>query len=94
MTIYLKEFNDEGQYWNAPVFVVDQGKVVNGTFHLSALDMSALGSSDIPAPDGTGIQTIEFPQPGPYSIEVNVEAVAGSPIGMFVESATFGVVVE
>jgi hypothetical protein len=49
MTIYLKEFNEEGQYWIAPVFVVDQGKVVNGTFHLSALDMSALGSSDIPA---------------------------------------------
>jgi hypothetical protein len=48
MTIYLKEYNDEGQYWIAPVFVVDQGKVVNGTFHLSALDMSALGSSDIP----------------------------------------------
>ncbi|HZA68278.1 MAG TPA: hypothetical protein VE548_01155 [Nitrososphaeraceae archaeon] len=49
MTVYLKEFNEEGQYWIAPVFVVDQGKVVNGTFHLSALDMSALGSSDIPA---------------------------------------------
>jgi hypothetical protein len=49
MTIYLKEFNDEDQYWVAPVFVVDQGKVINGTFHLSALDMSALGSSDIPS---------------------------------------------
>src|SRR5919109_788990 len=49
MTVYLKEFNEEGQYWIAPVFVVDQGKVINGTFHLSALDMSALGSSDIPA---------------------------------------------
>jgi hypothetical protein len=49
MTIYLKEFNEEGQYWIAPVFVVDQGKVVNGTFHLSALDMSAVGSSDIPS---------------------------------------------
>ena len=49
MTIFLKEFNEEGQYWIAPVFAVDQGKVINGTFHLSALDMSALGSSDIPA---------------------------------------------
>ena len=285
MTIYLKEFNEEGQYWIAPAFIVDQGKVINGTFHLSALDMSALGSSDTPAemapyrsgysrslqwlasfvpkpgqslsapywgkiaaiggeaiapkgnakvtvpagtfdttvvrwhkgvdnniwinpnmpypvkaetfadvttgnppiqytfelqstgkgqppapksqltipkppltvqtargtyfirllwnppintgtpeefgvlfmdnsqnilsqvnygfkvtssanntviedltnqkaPDGTGVQTIEFPQPGPYKIEVNVEAVAGSPMGMFVESASFGVVVE
>ena len=36
MTIYLKEFNDKGQYWVAPVFVVDQGKVINGTFHLRA----------------------------------------------------------
>src|SRR5919109_3275959 len=49
MTIYFKDFNDEGQYWIAPVFVVDQGRVINGTFHLSALDMSALGSSDIPS---------------------------------------------
>jgi len=49
MTIYFKEFNDKGQYWIAPVFVVDRGKVINGTFHLSALDMSALGSSDIPS---------------------------------------------
>lgn len=38
------------------------------------------------APDGTGIQTIEFPSPGPYTIEVNVEAVAGSPMGIFIES--------
>ncbi len=49
MTIYFKEFNDEGQYWVAPVTVVDQGRVINGTLHLSALDMSALGSSDIPS---------------------------------------------
>jgi hypothetical protein len=48
MTIYFKEFNDDGQYWVAPVFVVDQGRVINGTFHLSALDLSVLGSSDIP----------------------------------------------
>jgi hypothetical protein len=46
------------------------------------------------APDGTGVQTIEFSEPGPYTIEVNVEAVAGSPMGMFVDSARFGVVVE
>src|SRR5918999_2770738 len=49
MTIYFKEFNEQGQYWVAPVFVVDQGKVINGTFHLSSLDLSVLGSSDIPA---------------------------------------------
>jgi hypothetical protein len=49
MTIYFKEFNEQGQYWVAPVFVVDQGRVINGTFHLSNLDLSVLGSSDIPA---------------------------------------------
>ena len=45
MTIYLKDYNDTGKYWVAPVFVVDQGQVYNGTFHLSDLDMAALGSS-------------------------------------------------
>jgi len=48
MTIYLKDFNETGKYWDAPVFVVDQGQVYNGTFHLSDLDLSALGSSDVP----------------------------------------------
>lgn len=46
------------------------------------------------APDGTGIQTIEFPSAGPYTIEVKVEAVAGSPMGIFIESARFGVTAE
>jgi hypothetical protein len=46
------------------------------------------------ARDGTGVQTIEFPGPGSYTIDVNVEAVAGSPMGMFVESAKFRAVVE
>jgi hypothetical protein len=46
------------------------------------------------SPAGTGIQTIEFPEQGPYTTEVNVEAVAGNPMGIFVESARFGVVVE
>lgn len=49
MTLYFKEFNNEGQYWIVPTFVVDQGRVINGTFHLSNLDLSVLGSSDIPA---------------------------------------------
>jgi hypothetical protein len=43
---------------------------------------------------GTGVQTIEFSEPGSYTIEVIVEAVAGSPMGIFVEGARFGVVVE
>jgi hypothetical protein len=45
MTIYLEEFDEAKGYWIAPVFVVDQGRVINGTLHLSDLDMSALGSS-------------------------------------------------
>ncbi len=49
MTIYLKEFDSANNYWIAPVFVVDQGNVYNGTLHLSDLDMSALGSSVVPA---------------------------------------------
>ena len=48
MTIYFKEFNQTGKYWVAPTFVVDQGRVYNGTFHLSDLDLTALGTSQIP----------------------------------------------
>ena len=49
MTLYLKDFDEANKTWIAPVFVVDQGKVYNGTFHLSDLDMSALGSSVVSA---------------------------------------------
>jgi hypothetical protein len=49
MTIYFKEYNDTGKYWVAPVFVDDRGEIINGTFHLSDLDLTALGSSNIPA---------------------------------------------
>src|SRR6476660_10008787 len=48
MTIYFKEFNDTGHYWVAPVYVNDQGKIINGTFNLSDLDLTALGTSHIP----------------------------------------------
>jgi hypothetical protein len=48
MTIYFKNHNDTGKYWEAPVFVNDQGEIINGTFHLSDLDLTALGSSNIP----------------------------------------------
>ena len=47
MTIYFKEYNETGKYWVAPTFVVDQGRVYNGTFHLSDLDLTALGTSQI-----------------------------------------------
>jgi hypothetical protein len=50
MTLYFKDFNNKGNYWIVPVYVVDdQGKVINGTFHLSALDLSVLGTSSIPS---------------------------------------------
>ena len=48
MTIYFKEYNETGKYWVAPTFVVDQGRVFNGTLHLSDLDLTALGTSQIP----------------------------------------------
>jgi hypothetical protein len=48
MTIYFKDFNAQEGYWIAPVYVVDKGKVINGTFHLSDRDLTALGSSQIP----------------------------------------------
>ena len=47
MTIWFKQQDKTGN-WIAPVFVVDQGKVISGTFKLSALDLTALGSSAIP----------------------------------------------
>ena len=49
ITIYFKEYNETGKYWIAPTFVVDQGKVINGTLYLSDLDLTALGSSPIPS---------------------------------------------
>ncbi|MDQ3840903.1 MAG: hypothetical protein M3297_16745 [Thermoproteota archaeon] len=50
MTLYFKDFNKGENYWIVPVYVVDdQGKVINGTFHLSALDLSVLGTSNIPS---------------------------------------------
>ena len=49
MTIYFKEFDKNKGYWIAPVNVIEpNGNVINGTFHLSDLDLSALGSSQIP----------------------------------------------
>ena len=47
MMIYFKEQDDKGN-WIAPVYVEDQGKVLNGTFLLSPLDLTALGTSKIP----------------------------------------------
>jgi hypothetical protein len=48
MNIYFKQYNSTGHYWIAPAYVVTQGQVFNGTFHLSDLDLSVLGTSKIP----------------------------------------------
>ena len=47
ITIYFKDLDDKGN-WIAPVYVQDQGKVLQGTFRLSPLDLTALGTSEIP----------------------------------------------
>jgi len=41
MTIYFKEYNATGHYWVAPVYVNDQGAIINGTLHLSDLYLTA-----------------------------------------------------
>lgn len=49
MTIYFKQFNSTGSYWIAPAYVVNaKGEVISGTLHLSDLDLSVLGTSNIP----------------------------------------------
>lgn len=47
MTLYFKNYNATGKYWIVPSFVVYKGQVFNGTLHLSDLDMTALGSSNV-----------------------------------------------
>ncbi|MGI0044918.1 MAG: hypothetical protein ACRD47_14530, partial [Nitrososphaeraceae archaeon] len=46
------------------------------------------------ASEGTSTQIVTFPEPGRYTIEVNVESVAGQPLGIFVESARFTILAE
>lgn len=74
MTIYFKQFDKNKGYWIAPVYVVEpNGNVLNGTFHLSDLDLSALGSSQIPTAmrpyRGAYVDTLDWlasfvPKPG------------------------------
>ncbi|MGC1929552.1 MAG: hypothetical protein WA667_11295 [Candidatus Nitrosopolaris sp.] len=45
------------------------------------------------ASDGTGVQTITFPKPGPVSMYIAIDGVGGVPTGEFVESAIFNLVV-
>jgi hypothetical protein len=48
MTLYFKQYNSTGQYWIVPTYVVTHGEVFKGILHLSDLDMSVLGTSQIP----------------------------------------------
>lgn len=48
MSVYFKGFNNTGNYWIAPTTIVYNGEVLNGTLHLSSLDLTPLGSSKIP----------------------------------------------
>lgn len=92
MTIYFKDFNETGKYWIAPVFVVDKGRVLNGTFHLSDLDLTALGSSVIPkemspyrSAYANTLQWLEsfVPRPGQSLSAVNwgkIGSIGGSPV--------------
>jgi hypothetical protein len=92
MTIYFRDFNETGKYWVAPVFVVDKGRVLNGTFHLSDLDLTALGSSVIPnemspyrSAYANTLQWLEsfVPKPGQSLTAVNwgkIGSIGGSPV--------------
>lgn len=92
MTVFFKDFNETGKYWIAPVFVVDKGKVLNGTFHLSDLDLTALGSSVIPkemspyrSAYANTLQWLEsfVPRPGQSLSSVNwwkIGSIGGSPV--------------
>jgi hypothetical protein len=92
MTIYLEDYDEANKYWIAPVYVVDQGEVYNGTFHLSDLDMSALGSSVV-SPEmapyrnaySSSLQWLAsyVPKPGQSLSAPNwgkIAAIGGSPI--------------
>jgi hypothetical protein len=93
MTIYFKDFNSAGNYWIAPTYVVaPSGQVYNGTLHLSSLDLTPLGGSQISPQlrdyisgykDSLGWLSAFVPKPGlslsaPYWGKI--AAIGGSPI--------------
>jgi hypothetical protein len=55
MTIYFKDYNSTGKYWIAPTFIVDEGRVINGTAPYWG-KIAAIGGSPI-APGGKAIVT-------------------------------------
>ena len=78
------------------IFRDSQQNVISGvSYSVKATqnNASVYDVHDQKAIDGTGIQTITFPKPGPVSMDIAIDAVAGNPTGEFVESSTFNLVV-
>jgi hypothetical protein len=77
------------------LFKDSQQNIQNGvTYSVKATQGSTTATDvhDQSAQDGTGIQTITFPKPGPITMVVSIDAVQGQPTGEFVESSTFNLV--
>ena len=80
------------------IFMNDRRQIVTGvTYGFTVTSSNSTIIAELEnqrAIDGTSIQSVVFPEQGRYTIEVDVESAAGQPLGMFVESARFGVVAE
>jgi hypothetical protein len=80
------------------VFMNDRQEIVTGvTYGFTVTSSNGTTIEELAnqkAIDGTSTQSVVFPAQGGYAIEVRIESVAGQPLGMFVESAKFGVVAE
>jgi hypothetical protein len=80
------------------LFMDSSQNVQNGvTYSFKATDASGAVIKDVhdqPAQDGTGIQTLTFTKPGPATVIVSIDSVSGNPTGEFVESSTFGLLVQ
>ena len=72
------------------------GQVSYGLKVTSSNDTILQEVKDQKSADGTAIQTVKFPSPGSYMIDITVEthASAGTPMGMFIEQSKFNIVVE
>ena len=80
------------------LFMDSSQKVQNGVIYsFKATDASGAVLKDVhdqPAQDGTGVQTLTFTKPGPANVVVSIDAVTGNPTGEFVESSTFGLLIQ
>jgi len=80
------------------LFMDSSQKVQNGvTYSFKATEAGGAVVKDVhdqPAQDGTEVQTLTFTKPGPVDVIVSLDAVNGNPTGEFVESSTFGLLVQ